>query len=105
MWQSCHVMVQPITHGAGINIKVVEALYNRKPIVATALALRGIALSADPAIVVRDNAGAWIVYLNSPELQALARRKISKENAHMFRVEKNARALADSMGLDSSSHG
>ena len=95
VWKGVDLMIQPITCGAGVNIKVAEALYNRRPIVATPLALRGISLTEDPAIKVLSTAGAWIDYLNGPLPAQQARHEVRRENAALFSLRQNAVALQD----------
>jgi len=93
VWDGVDLMIQPITCGAGINIKVAESLYNRMPIVATPLAIRGITLDDDPAIKILTEAETWIVYLNGPEPARQAQLTPRKENADLFGLASNALAL------------
>ncbi len=87
------LMIQPITCGGGVNIKVAEALYNRMPVLATPLAMRGMSLGADPAIRVLAAAEEWIEYLNGPHPLAQAASAVRQENADLFSLERNALAL------------
>lgn len=93
VWEGVDLMIQPITCGAGINIKVAESLYNRMPIVATPLALRGITLVEDPAIKVLADAADWIAYLKGPLPVNQARLQARQENAELFSTTKNVVAL------------
>lgn len=93
VWQGLDLMIQPITCGAGVNIKVAEALYNRMPMLATPLALRGIPLAADAAVVVLAEPGQWIDYLNGPLPARQARLQVSQENAGLFAMRQNRAAL------------
>jgi len=93
VWTGVDLLIQPITCGAGMNIKVAEALYNRRPMIATPLALRGMPLVEDPAITVLAEAGAWIDYLNGPGPAEQATKTIRRQNAELFSLEKNRLAL------------
>lgn len=93
IWTGVDLMIQPITCGAGINIKVAEALYNRMPMVATPLALRGIPLAEDKAIEIRSEAEDWIEYLNGPSPGEQALLHVRQENVDLFSMQKNRRAL------------
>ncbi|GJD58558.1 hypothetical protein [Methylobacterium dankookense] len=53
-------VILPITEGGGTNLKTAEALYNRRPIVATSAAMRGFERFADfPGVTVRDEPQAF----------------------------------------------
>ena len=93
VWAEIELMIQPITCGGGINIKVAESLHNRMPILATPLALRGLDLARDPAIVVLEGAKDWIDYLNSPGPEAQATLAPREENARLFNRDANRAAL------------
>lgn len=100
VWSGVDLMIQPITCGAGINVKVAESIYNRMPIVATPLALRGIMLHKDPAIKVLAEAHEWITYLNSPEPAILACATARQDNADLFSLSKNAVILKTLLTTD-----
>ncbi|MDD5759579.1 MAG: glycosyltransferase family 4 protein [Desulfobulbaceae bacterium] len=93
IWNGIDLMIQPITCGAGINIKVAEALYNRMPMVATPLALRGIPLVEDKAVVIMADARDWITYLNEPTPANQALSRVRQTNADLFSMQKNRLAL------------
>jgi len=101
VWEGVDLMIQPITCGAGINIKVAESLYNRMPIVATPLAIRGIQLADDPAIKIIADADGWIAYLNGPLPVSQAGLMARQENADLFDMATNVKALKDLLaGID-----
>lgn len=66
IWKQADIFVAPIVSGAGLNVKVAEAIYNRKSIISTARGVRGIPLESDTAIVIADNPDEWISVLNNP---------------------------------------
>lgn len=100
VWTSLDLMIQPITCGAGVNIKVAEALYNRMPIIATPSALRGIPLQEDLAITVLDGAGQWINYLNGPHPEKQALLQVRQDNADLFSMQNNVLALKALLSQD-----
>lgn len=93
LWASVDLMIQPITCGAGINIKVAEALYNRMPIIATPFALRGMPVAPDAAIAVLTEPQEWIAYLNGPDPGQQALRQVAQENADLFALTGNSSLL------------
>ncbi|MDP2106387.1 MAG: glycosyltransferase, partial [Desulfobulbaceae bacterium] len=102
VWQEVDLMIQPISCGAGINIKVAESLYNRMPIIATPLAVRGISLHDDPAIKILAEAHEWINYLNGPEPAKHALLTARQENADLFCMAKNSATLQQLLKGDTS---
>jgi glycosyltransferase involved in cell wall biosynthesis len=93
------MMIQPITCGGGVNIKVAEALYNRMPVLATPLALRGMTLHADPAIRVLAEPGEWVEYLNGPHPLLQAGMAVRQENSELFSLARNALALKELVAI------
>ena len=93
VWQGIDLMIQPITCGAGVNIKVAEAIYNRVPMVATPMAVRGMELVEDAAITVLAEAREWIDFLNGPLPAQRARLAVLEENATLFSLKRNATVL------------
>jgi hypothetical protein len=72
VWDQVDIMICPIRAGAGVSIKVAESLYNRMPVLATALAIRGLECSSGSGLVVMDSAEEWIAFLNSSKADLLA---------------------------------
>lgn len=64
IWDKANIFLSPIVSGAGLNVKVAEALYNQKSIITTTRGIRGIPIKDDPAIVVTDDADMWVKVLN-----------------------------------------
>ncbi len=94
VWACAHLMIQPIVIAAGLNIKVAETAYNRRPMLATRAALEGCDLEPDPAIVVADDARAWVEFLRGPGPARLMTLRVSRANADRFTATHNARPLA-----------
>lgn len=100
IWDTVDIMIQPIVAGAGVNIKVAETLYNRVPMLATPMALKGLPLLEDDAIVTLESADEWIAWLNSDAPEALSATRIREENAALFTQSaavKSLRALCASI--------
>ena len=74
VWRTVQLFVQPIVAGGGVNIKVAEAIYQRRPMLATSKALQGCGLSPDPAIVVADVMDAFCTELWNRGVVATIRR-------------------------------
>lgn len=98
VWQTAEIMIQPIVVGSGVNIKVAEAVYHRRPMIATALALAGCGLASDPAIQIADGSKAWVRLLNGAEPRHLVGRRISETNAARFAQGGQAQRLAAFLG-------
>jgi hypothetical protein len=64
IWKKANVFLAPIVSGAGLNLKVAEAIYNRKSIITTPMGIRGIPLASDASILIRTTAAQWIDTLN-----------------------------------------
>jgi len=87
----CDLMIAPIIEGAGVKVKVAEALYNRVPIVATSFAMRGLPAAVTSDVQTCDSAIEWISFLASDRPAEVARRPVPPESAACFSV----RAAAD----------
>lgn len=95
IWRNCDFMICPILSGSGVNIKLVEALYNRMPVLATNLAARGLPPLQDDCLVYLDQAGDWIDFLSSPQAEKFAAGSISTDVADLFHPDKQHRHMAD----------
>ena len=80
----CHFMICPVLGGGGVSIKAAEAIYNRVPILATPFGVRGLPLSNDPAIVLRESAQDWTDFLSSRAAHALAGVSVLEANSRRF---------------------
>ena len=89
VWSTCDFFVCPIFEGAGVNVKMAEAIYNRVPVLARPFAARGLGFDAvdDPAIVLLDTAAEWIDFLASSSAHALASTRSSEDLTDRFRPE------------------
>jgi len=94
VWKQVQIMIQPVVVAAGLNIKVAEAVYNRRPMIATQAAIGGFGFDPDPAIVIVDTAEEWISYLRGKGPGELLRRQVSPGNANRFDKTRNADRLA-----------
>lgn len=87
VWQSFDVMIAPMFSGAGINVKVAEAIYNGLPLVCTSHALRGLPVRRDDAIAVLDSREEWIAALNGNEIHKLSLSSGNRQNSDIFCFE------------------
>ncbi|NKB56017.1 MAG: glycosyltransferase [Alphaproteobacteria bacterium] len=95
IWKNCDLMICPILSGSGVNIKFVEALFNRMPVLATTLAARGLPTIEDEHVVYLDQPSEWIDFLLSPKAQELASGSISTRVVDLFRPESQSQHIAD----------
>ncbi len=88
VWETSDIMICPTVSGSGINIKFIESIYNRMPVLATRFSARGLPPLCDPAIIYRDGADAWVEFLSSGELaRELATARPAELIADIFSVE------------------
>jgi len=80
----CDLMIAPIVEGAGVKVKVAEALFNRLPIVATTFATRGLPPIATSCVRICDTADEWIAFLNSDAAKDYASHPVPIEAAECF---------------------
>jgi hypothetical protein len=103
VWSSAHFMLCPILAGSGINIKLIESLYNRVPVLATPHACRGLPPIDDPALAIVPPE-EWPEFLQSDRALALASETVRLETAELFSARRQAVALAAMLkGLSHSS--
>lgn len=98
----CDFMIAPIVDGAGVKVKVAEALYNRVPIAATSFAVRGLPLQARSAVSICDSPGDWIAFLNGDAARALANRSVPLETAGWFSTRRVAELLGEFLTVSTS---
>ncbi|MDZ7677310.1 MAG: glycosyltransferase family 4 protein [Acidimicrobiales bacterium] len=58
-YEACDVVVVPILHGSGTRIKVLEAFAHHRPVVATTVAVDGLALIEDVHAMLADDAASF----------------------------------------------
>jgi Glycosyl transferases group 1 len=93
VWEQVDIMVCPIHEGAGVNIKVGESLYNRMPVLATTLAVRGLECPSGPGLTIIDSADEWVAFLNSPQADLLAAQVPSEELSRQFSPDRHREKL------------
>jgi hypothetical protein len=85
VWGRAPIFIAPVRLGAGVNIKVAEAIYNGRALIATPQALRGLSLGQDPAIVSCPSAQQWIALLNDEaKLRTLAGTTPQPQHRELF---------------------
>lgn len=89
VWDKVDIMICPIRAGAGVNIKVAESLYNRMPVLATTLAVRGLECSPGLGLAIIDSAEEWGAFLNSPQADLLATQLPSEELSQQFSADRH----------------
>ncbi|MBK3740877.1 glycosyltransferase [Paraburkholderia aspalathi] len=95
-WGISPIFIAPVRLGAGVNIKVAEAIYNGRALIATPQALRGIPLEEDEAIVVVESTSEWVDCLNDPlRLEALAQEIPKDINRDLFRRSLGGKSLVE----------
>lgn len=95
VWEESDFMICPMVSGSGINIKFLEAIYNRCPVLATRLAARGLPPIEDPGVVFLDDPSAWCDFLQSEQAQRLARTPPGNDLAAMYSEEHSQRTLQE----------
>jgi hypothetical protein len=85
VWGKAPIFIAPVRLGAGVNIKVAEAIYNGRALIGTPQAMRGLPLGADPAIATCATAQQWIALLgDDARLSALARSRPQPHHRELF---------------------
>jgi glycosyltransferase involved in cell wall biosynthesis len=90
VFRKCELMIAPIVTGAGVKVKVAEALFNRVPVMATSLALRGLPIDSTAPIQLCDTTDEWVSALRMPSARSLAARRVPDEIASRFSPERYA---------------
>jgi glycosyltransferase involved in cell wall biosynthesis len=87
IWQTCDFLICPSFSNAGVCVKLVEAMYNGIPVLATRDAARGLPLGNDPALVLLDAPGEWVEFLDSAAARDLVGRQVSEKMAGQFSID------------------
>lgn len=95
VWQACDLMICPMQSGSGVNIKFVEALYNRMPVLATPLAGRGITPVVDDHVIYLEHPDEWIEFLSSSKAEDLAAGSVSLETSNIFKPDNQRQHILD----------
>lgn len=90
VFRLCDLMIAPIVTGAGVKVKVAEALFNRVPVVATSMALRGLPLDSTAPVQVCDTTSEWQKALRPAAARSLAARRVLDDVASRFSPERYA---------------
>ena len=93
VFRLCDLMIAPIVTGAGVKVKVAEALFNRVPVVATSIALRGLPLDSTAPVQVCDTTSEWQTALRPAAARSLAARSVLDDIALRFSPERYAAAF------------
>ena len=93
VWTTSDFMICPMISGSGVNIKLIEAIYNHMPVLATSVALRGLPPLRDDAIQVRDGAEAWVEFLSGGPAEQLAGRRVPESLSTLFSIDRQALEL------------
>lgn len=93
VWDQVDIMICPIRAGAGVSIKVAESLYNRIPVLATNLAVRGLECSSGSGLAIIDSAEEWVAFLNSSQADLLATQLPSEGLSRQFAADRHMEKL------------
>lgn len=93
VFASCDLMLCPTVAGAGVNIKLAEALYNGMPVLATSFAARGLCLSVQPGVALADGAEEWARLLDGEGLERLITQSVRPETSRAFAPATHAVAV------------
>lgn len=78
------IMVVPLFSGSGIRVKIIDAMANRRPVIATSLAAKGIPVSDSENIMIANNREAFITAIE----------KLVTDNSFQNKIAENARIFA-----------
>lgn len=92
IWGGAHFTLCPILGGSGVNIKLLESLYNGVPVLTTPRGCRGLPPIDDPALAVVEPED-WASFLASDDAVQLAKTKVRAETSAMFSGEQNVGML------------
>lgn len=93
VFSKCDLMIAPMITGAGVKVKVAEALFNRVPMIVTSVARRGLPLDSTAPILVCNTAAEWATALRPESARLLAARPVPDELASRFSPERYASAF------------
>ncbi len=93
VWRSCHGLIAPIWLGAGVKIKIAEALYNGVPVLATPRAAQG--LPSLDGVTVRETAEEWRRFLSGDGVREWVRTPVPEPAREAFSVDEGARRLRE----------
>ncbi|MCR4937098.1 MAG: glycosyltransferase family 4 protein [Lachnospiraceae bacterium] len=100
LYEEARLVINPVRHGAGLNIKMAEALSYAKPVVSTIRGMRGLRAGVEPALST-DDPEMFALYIRNLIRDDAAALELSKK-AESFMLEytkKNDRALEEILSL------
>lgn len=92
IWGSVDVFVNPMQGGAGVNVKVCDALFHGLPVISSTKGLRGLGPLVDPAIVEVNTAREWCDALGDEALGSLRERTPADSLRQRFSLERAVEA-------------
>jgi len=95
VWASCDILICPAFASGGVCVKFAEAVYNGMPVLATRQAARGLSVDDDPAIVLLDEPGEWVEFLNSPAARDLAGKQVLRKTTAVFAIDTHKARLQE----------
>jgi hypothetical protein len=96
IFKTIDVFVFPIPYGAGMNIKVAEVLYNRRPMIISRVAARGLEkiLENEKAVIILPTISDFSrILLDISKVRQLCMERISKETSNLFSENFNRNKL------------
>ena len=90
-WEGCDIMIAPILRGAGVRIKLAEAIYNGVPVVTTTIGAKG--LPSMEGVMVIGTAEEWIAFLNGHQARDWAMNVIPAAVREQYSFESAAKGL------------
>lgn len=107
LYRSSRVVVAPLRFGAGVKLKVLEAMQQGVPLVTTSVGAQGLPELKNVACVADDPVGiaeAIIRMLNDDDAWRVVSKRGTEHIAHRFSVEAMTSALMRALGTDAASH-
>jgi hypothetical protein len=96
VWSGAHFTVCPVLGGSGVNVKLLESLFNGVPVLTTPHGCRGLPPFADPALAVVEP-DAWAGFLASDSARDLAARTVQAETRALFSAQAAKATLAQGL--------
>lgn len=107
LYRSSRVVAAPLRFGAGVKLKVLEAMQQGVPLVTTSVGAQGLPELKNVACVADDPVGiaeAIIRMLDDDDAWRVVSKRGTEYIAHCFSVEAMTSALMQALGTDAASH-
>jgi O-antigen biosynthesis protein len=107
LYRSSRVVVAPLRFGAGVKLKVLEAMQQGVPLVTTSVGAQGLPELKNVACVADDPVGiaeAIVRMLDDDDAWPVVSKRGTEYIAHRFSVEAMTSALMQALGTDAASH-